>query len=67
MNRNPNLLTIALCFLGVAMLMCLGGVIGLAWTEAGRPIPDVLIATTGTIVGAFATLLVGTLGRRDRA
>lgn len=57
MNRD-RLLTFALLFLGAAMLLCLAALWDLS--KGSRPIPDVFIATTGTIVGAFATLLVGT-------
>lgn len=66
-TKYPNLLLIALAFLGIAMLMCLGGIIWLSGAIPARPIPDVLIATTGAIVGAFSTLLVGTVStaRRD--
>lgn len=46
--------------LGVCLLVSLGGVIYLADTGPDRPIPDVLVGTTGAIVGAIAGILVRT-------
>lgn len=48
---------VGLIILGVALLICLGGVIFLAAQKPPASIPDVLIATTGLIAGAIAGLL----------
>jgi hypothetical protein len=57
-TRDSFVLLIGLLILGIALLICLGGVIFLAAQQPPAAIPDVLIATTGIIVGAIAGLLV---------
>ena len=56
--NNVSILRIALLFLGVALLMCLGGVIWLASANPARAIPDVLVGTTGLVVGGLIGILV---------
>lgn len=55
---NTSVLKIALLFLGSALLICLGGVIWLAAALPARPIPDVLVGTTGIVVGGLIGILV---------
>lgn len=55
---NASILKIALLFLGTALLICLGGVIWLAAANPARPIPDVLVGTTGLVVGGLIGILV---------
>lgn len=59
---NTSILKLALLFLGVALLMCLGGVIWLASANPARPIPDVLVGTTGIVVGGLIGILVPSKG-----
>ena len=54
---TDRILLAALTFLGVALLMCLGGIIYLTAT-GDRPIPDVLVGTTGVIAGTFGGILI---------
>ena len=54
---NLSLLRLALIFLGVAFLLCIGGIIWLASANPARSIPDVLVATTGLIGGAIVGIL----------
>lgn len=56
--QNTSILKLALLFLGVALLMCLGGVIWLASANPARAIPDVLVGTTGIVVGGLIGILV---------
>lgn len=56
--NNVSILRIALLFLGVALIMCLGGVIWLASAAPARAIPDVLVGTTGLVVGGLIGILV---------
>lgn len=58
--KDDRILALALGFLGVALLICLGGVIWLAAAEPARSIPDVLVGTTGAIVGGIVGILVPT-------
>lgn len=55
-----SILKLALCILGGAFFMCLGGIIWLAAAEPARAIPDVLVGTTGLIGGAIVGVLVPT-------
>lgn len=55
---NVSILRLALLFLGTALLMCLGGVIWLAAANPARAIPDVLVGTTGLVVGGLIGILV---------
>ncbi|MEO5664883.1 MAG: hypothetical protein ABIR39_16560 [Nocardioides sp.] len=55
---NTSILKIALLFLGSALLICLGGVIWLASANPARSIPDVLVGTTGIVVGGLIGILV---------
>lgn len=59
---NASILKTALLFLGVALLMCLGGVICLAAANPARAIPDVLVGTTGIVVGGLIGILVPSKG-----
>lgn len=59
---NASILKTALLFLGVALLMCLGGIIWLASAMPARAIPDVLVGTTGLVVGGLIGILVPTKG-----
>lgn len=54
---SPRLLTIAVIGLLGALLVCLAGIIYLAAAVPAKAIPDVLVGTTGIIVGAIAGLL----------
>ena len=56
--NTTSILKIALIFLGTALLMCLGGVIWLASANPARAIPDVLVGTTGLVVGGLIGILV---------
>lgn len=66
--KNLNLLFIALLFLGVALLICLGGIIWLSAANPARAIPDVLVGVTFGALGTIGGLLVptGAAARRDR-
>lgn len=55
---NTSILKLALLFLGSALLICLGGVIWLASANPARAIPDVLVGTTGIVVGGLIGILV---------
>ena len=55
---NTSVLKMALLFLGVAMLLCLGGIIWLASANPARSIPDVLVGTTGLVAGGLIGILV---------
>lgn len=55
---NTGVLKLALCILGAAFLLCLAGVIWLASANPARPIPDVLVGTTGIIAGGIVGILV---------
>lgn len=55
---NTSVLKIALLFLGIAMLICLAGVIFLASSNPARSIPDVLVGTTGLVAGGLIGILV---------
>lgn len=55
---NTPVLKIALVILGIALLMCLGGIIWLASANPSRAIPDVLVTTTGIIAGGLIGILV---------
>ena len=57
------LLRHALYILGVALLLCLAGIIYLAAAIPARAIPDVLIATTGLVSGGIVGILAPS-GRR---
>lgn len=59
---NERILLAALYVLGAAFILCLGGIIALAWV-GDRPIPDVLVATTSGILGAFVGILVPSVRR----
>lgn len=50
-------LNIVLAILGIALLLCLGGIIALALQEPVRSIPDILVGTTTLIVGGILGLL----------
>jgi hypothetical protein len=54
---TPRLLTVAVLGLLLALLLCLIGIIYLAAAVPAKAIPDVLVGTTGIIVGAIAGLL----------
>jgi ribosome biogenesis SPOUT family RNA methylase Rps3 len=54
---KPTTLTAVLVILGVALVMCLGGVIALSLQEPARAIPDILVGTTTLIVGGILGLL----------
>lgn len=54
---KPTTLNIVLAILGLALLMSLGGIIWLAAALPARSIPDVLVGTTGLIVGGVLGLL----------
>lgn len=56
--NNVSILRIALLFLGAALLICLCGVIWLASANPARSIPDVLVGTTGIVVGGLIGILV---------
>lgn len=51
-------LNLVLGILGIALLLCLGGIIFLASQEPARSIPDILVGTTTLIVGGVIGLLV---------
>ena len=55
---KPTNLNIVLCILGVALILCLGGIIFLASANPARSIPDILVGTTTLIVGGVIGLLV---------
>lgn len=55
---NVSILKLALCILGGAVLLCLGGIIWLASANPARSIPDVLVGTTTLCVGAIVGILV---------
>lgn len=57
---NVSILKLALCILGTAFLLCLGGIIWLASANPAPAIPDVLVGTTGLIGGAIVGVLVPT-------
>lgn len=56
-----RLMVLTVAGLLLALLLCLGGIIWLAL--AGVPAPDVLVGTTGTVVGALAGMLTVTVSR----
>lgn len=58
--KNLNLLFIALLFLGVALLVCLAGIIWLSAAVPAKPIPDVLVGVTFGALGTIGGLLVPT-------
>jgi hypothetical protein len=51
-------LNLVLGILGLALLLCLGGIIFLASANPARSIPDILVGTTTLIVGGVIGLLV---------
>jgi hypothetical protein len=51
-------LNLVLGILGLALLLCLGGIIFLASANPARSIPDILVGTTTLIVGGIIGLLV---------
>ena len=55
---NARLLLFGLIFLGIALLMCLGGIIYLSAAIPARPIPDVLIGTVSLIAGGILGMFV---------
>ena len=57
---NAALLKPVVLVLGVALLMCLGGIIWLASANPARQIPDVLVAVPTGILGLLGGLLVPT-------
>lgn len=60
--QNTSIIKIALIILGAALLICLGGVIWLASANPARAIPDVLVGTTGIVVGGLIGILVPSKG-----
>lgn len=60
---TDRILTIALAILGGAFLLCLAGIIYLAGND--KPVPDVLVGTTGTIAGGIVGILVRPVGATD--
>lgn len=54
---KPTTLNIVLAILGAALLLCLGGIIGLSMQNPARAIPDILVGTTTLIVGGILGLL----------
>jgi hypothetical protein len=59
---NVTVLKLALCILGAAFLLCLGGILWLASANPARAIPDVLVGTTGLIGGAIVGVIVPNKG-----
>jgi hypothetical protein len=59
---NTPILKTALLILGVALIMCLGGIIWLASANPARAIPDVLVGTTGLVTGGLIGILVPSKG-----
>lgn len=57
---NDRILLATLIVLGAALMLCLGGIVYLAAAIPARAIPDVLVATSGGIVGAIAGILAPT-------
>lgn len=55
---KPTTLNLVLGILGVALLVCLGGIVFLAAQEPARAVPDILVGTTTLIVGGVIGLLV---------
>lgn len=55
---TTSVLKLALLLLGVAVLICLLGIIWLASANPARQIPDVLVGTTTLCVGAIVGILV---------
>lgn len=55
---HTSILRLALIFLGLALLICLVGVIWLASANPARAIPDVLVGTTGLVSGGLIGILV---------
>lgn len=55
---TTSTLRLALCILGVAFLLCIGGIIWLSAANPARPIPDVMVAVTTGILGLFGGILV---------
>jgi hypothetical protein len=51
-------LNLVLGILGLALVLCLGGIIFLASANPARSIPDILVGTTTLIVGGVIGLLV---------
>lgn len=57
---KPTTLNIVLAILGVALVICLGGIIWLASANPARSIPDILVGTPSAIVAGILGLLVKT-------
>jgi hypothetical protein len=57
---KPTTLNIVLAILGLALVLCLGGIIYLASANPARAIPDILVGTTTLIVGGIIGTLVPT-------
>lgn len=55
---KPTTLNLVLGILGLALVLCLGGIIFLASANPARSIPDILVGTTTLIVGGVIGLLV---------
>lgn len=55
---NLSVLRIVVLVLGVALLLCLAGIIWLAAAEPARQIPDVLVAVPTGILGLLGGILV---------
>ena len=62
---NLSTIRLALLFLGVAFLACIGGIIWLAAAVPARAIPDVLVATTTGILGLIGGILVPSKSVRE--
>lgn len=53
---SPRILFLVVLSLAATLLLCVAGIITLAWAERGTP--DILVATTTLIVGALVGILV---------
>lgn len=54
--RSPWLCVAIVLMLGGGMILCIAGIIALALN--GRSVPEALVVTAGTCVGALASFLV---------
>lgn len=63
---TTSTLRLALCILGGAFMLCLGGIIWLSAANPARAIPDVLVAVTTGILGLFGGILVPSAKADDR-
>jgi hypothetical protein len=59
---NVSTTRLALAVLGIAFLLCIGGIIWLSAANPARAIPDILVATTTGILGLFGGILIPSRG-----